>query len=169
MTRRSARSATSRTPSSRGARARPGRPAFVVVGNPGCRRVALFQAALARGGLPPATFVSYADLIAGRVSLEQAVPPGAVVRLESPGRDFLVEKALLAAGADEADADGPTRISRRQASRLAFDKGRIWYPRQWYLGLRALLRRLGEQLSRCPPCVRMNRPADVEEIGRAHV
>ncbi len=145
-------------------RTRSSRPRFVVAGNPGCRRVALFQEALARRGLPAATLVPYADLLAGRATLEQAVTAGAVVRLESPGRDFEVEKALLAAGADEPDADGPTRVSRRKVSRLAFDKGRIWYPRQWYLGLCALLRRLGEQLSRCPPGVRMNCPADVEVL-----
>jgi glutathione synthase/RimK-type ligase-like ATP-grasp enzyme len=45
-----------------------------------------------------------------------------------------------------------------------FDKGRIWYPRQWYLGFRALLRRIAQQLSRCPPGVRMNQPADVEVL-----
>jgi glutathione synthase/RimK-type ligase-like ATP-grasp enzyme len=136
----------------------------VVVGNTGCRRVTLFQEALARRRLPPAVLVSYADLLAGTVTLEQVVRPGDVVRLESPGRDFEVEKALLAAGADEPDADGPTRISREAAGRLAFDKGRIWYPRQWYLGLCALLRRIGRQLSRCPPCVQMSRPADVEVL-----
>jgi glutathione synthase/RimK-type ligase-like ATP-grasp enzyme len=87
-----------------------------------------------------------------------------VVRLESPGRDFEVEKALLAAGADEPDAEGPARIGREAAGRLAFDKGRIWYPRQWYLGFRALLRRIDAQLSRCPPCVRMSRPADAEVL-----
>jgi hypothetical protein len=134
----------------------------VVVGNLGCRRVALFQAALARRGLTPATLVPYAEVIAGRVTLEQVVRPGTVVRLESPGRDFEVEKALLAAGAAEADADGPTRISHRAALRLPFDKGRIWYPRQWYLGFRATLRRLDAQLARCPPHRLTSRPADVE-------
>jgi hypothetical protein len=133
----------------------------VVVGNPGCRRVVLFQEALARCRLPPAALVPYVDLIAGRAALEQVVGPGTVVRLESPGRDFEVEKALLAAGADEADADGPTRIGRRAAAGLAFDKGRIWYPRQWYLGYRATLSRLDEQLSRCPPHARTHQPADV--------
>jgi hypothetical protein len=133
----------------------------VVVGNPGCRRVVLFQEALTRCRLPPAALVPYADLIAGRAALEQVVRPGTVVRLESPGRDFEVERALLAAGADEPDADGPTRISRRAAGRLAFDKGRIWYPRQWYLGFRATLRRLDEQMSRCPAHVPTHRPPDV--------
>jgi hypothetical protein len=152
------------TSPTRSSKTRCRRSAFVVVGNPGCRRVALFQDALTRGRLAAATLIPYADLLAGRVSLEQVVPAGAVVRLESPGRDFEVEKALLAAGADEPDAEGPARISPEAAGRLAFDKGRIWYPRQWYLGFRALLRRIDTQLSRCPPCVRMNRPADVEVL-----
>jgi hypothetical protein len=136
----------------------------VVVGNAGCRRVALFQEALSRCQQPAAALISYADLIVGRVTLEQVVRPGAVVRLESPGRDFDVEKALLAAGADEVDADGPTRIGREEAGRLSFDKGRIWYPRQWYLGFRAILRRIGEQLSRCPPVVLTSPPDDVEVL-----
>ncbi|HEY7310229.1 MAG TPA: STM4014 family protein [Gemmataceae bacterium] len=140
------------------------RAAFVVVGNPGCRRVALFQEALTRCRFPPAVLVPYADLIAGRATLEQVVRPGTVVRLESPGRDFEVERTLLVTGADEADAVGPTRINRHAAAKLGFDKGRIWYPRQWYLGFRATLRRLDEQLSRCPPHVRMNWPPDIEVL-----
>ncbi len=135
---------------------------FVVVGNPGCRRVSLFQEALVRCQLPTAKLVHYADLLENKISLEQVVGPGTIVRLESPGRDFEVEKRLLAAGAEEPDAAGPTRINREAASELAFDKGRIWYPRQWYLGFRALLRRIGEQLARCPPHFLMSRPADVE-------
>src|SRR5690349_21175062 len=78
---------------------------FVVVGNPACPRVAHFQAAAARCGLPPAALVSYADLIAGRDTLERHVTAGAAVRLESPGRDFDVERLLLAAGADAPDSD----------------------------------------------------------------
>jgi hypothetical protein len=135
---------------------------FVVVGNLGCPRVAGFQAALARSGLPPAALLSYADLIAGRDSLERHVVAGSVVRLESPGRDWEVEKMLLAAGADEHDCDGPTRLPAEDALRLTFDKGRIWHPRQWYLGFRAVLRRIDEQLSRCPPHRMLEPPADVE-------
>lgn len=137
---------------------------FVVVGNPGCRRIALVQEALKRCRLRPALLVPYADLIAGRITLEQVVRTGTVVRLESPGRDFEVEKALLAEGADEDDVVGPTRISRHTAAQLAFDKGRIWYPRQWYLGFRAILRRLDAQVSRCPPHTCMSWPADIEVL-----
>src|SRR4051812_1006674 len=83
---------------------RAGRPDLVVVGNPGCRRVALLQAALERRGLPAATVVAYLDLLAGRVALEQVIRPGTVLRIESPGRDFEVERALLAEGARVEDA-----------------------------------------------------------------
>jgi glutathione synthase/RimK-type ligase-like ATP-grasp enzyme len=137
---------------------------FVVVGNPGCPRVAGFQAALARCGLPPAVLVAYIDLITGRDALEQYVVPGSFVRLESPGRDFDVEKALIAEGADEPDVDGPARIGRDEALRLEFDKGRIWYPRQWFRGFRAVLRKIARQLTGCPGHVVLSPPADVEML-----
>jgi hypothetical protein len=137
---------------------------LVIVGNLGCPRVAGFQSALLRCGLPPAAPLSYADLIAGKDTLERHVGRDSIVRLESPGRDFDVEKMLLAAGADEHDCDGPTRLAADAALRLAFDKGRIWHPRQWYLGFRAVLRRVAGQLSRCPPHRMLNPPADVEML-----
>ncbi len=87
-----------------------------------------------------------------------------MVRLESPGRNFEVEKALLAAGADEADAVGPSRIGRQASEQLVFDKGRLWYPRQWYLGFtHASCGRLEKSaLARCPPHVLTTPTADVE-------
>ena len=60
-------------------------PPFVLIGNPGCRRVELFQAALAGLGLPPAYLVAYADLLAGNAHLAEVVPPGAVVRIDRFG------------------------------------------------------------------------------------
>jgi hypothetical protein len=133
----------------------------VVVGNRGCRRVALLQAALERRGLPAATVVPYLDLLAGRVTLEQVVHPGAAVRLESPGRDFAVERALLAEGARVDDATGAARIGAEEALRLPFERGRIWFPRQWYLGFRELLGTVERQLAACPDHVAMNPPAAI--------
>jgi hypothetical protein len=52
-------------------------PPFVV-GNPGSRRVELFQAALGGWGFAPAHVVAYADILSGRAHLASAVPPGAV-------------------------------------------------------------------------------------------
>jgi hypothetical protein len=138
-------------------------PPFVVIGNPGSRRVELFQAALGGLELPPARLVAYADLLGGRAHLATIVPPGAIVRIESPGKDFAVEQALLLLGADEPDDQGAgyERIERVAVERLTFDKGRIWPLRQWYLGLRAALRLIGLQLADCPPHRLMAQPCDI--------
>jgi hypothetical protein len=138
-------------------------PQFVVLGNPGSRRLELFQAALEGLGLPPAHVVAYADLLAGRAHLAAIVGRGAVVRIESPGKDFAVEQALLALGADEPDAEHSRyeRLTRDAAERLVFDKGRILPLRQWYLGLRAALRLIADQLAACPAHQLMAAPGDI--------
>lgn len=149
-----------------------GVPDFVVLGNPGCPRVAAFRAALDRLGLPPARLVPYLDVIAGRVAMADVIRPGSVLRIESPGRDFEVERALVAEGADVADLDGdddssfpaPSRIDRYDALRCPFDRGLIFHPRQWYLGFREVLRRLDRQLRDCPPHGVMNAPAAIEVL-----
>jgi hypothetical protein len=135
---------------------------IVVVGNPGGHRVALFQEALAARGLAPAVIVPYADLLAGRATLEEFVTDGSVLRVESPDRDFEVERALIAAGADEQDEEtGAARVGRAEALRLEFDRGRILYPRQWFLGFRGLLCQVERQRASCPPHAVMNRPTDI--------
>src|SRR5262245_10800083 len=72
---------------------------IVVVGHPNHKRVTLFQEALARRGLSPAHLVSWREVLTRPAALRRAVGAGALVRLESPGQDFEVEKLLLAAGA----------------------------------------------------------------------
>lgn len=138
-------------------------PPFVVIGNPGSRRVALFQAALNRLQVPPAQVIAYADLLAGRVHLASVVTPGAIVRIESPGKDFDVERMLLTLGADEPE-DEPAwyeRIERPAIERLSFDRGRILPLRQWYLGWRAALGLIVQQLAGCPAHRLMAQPDDV--------
>ena len=140
---------------------------FVLVANPGSRRVELFQAALASAGLAPARLVAWADLLAGRAALGEIVRAGDAVRLESPGRDFDVERAILAAGAGEHDEDDPDgqlfdRATPREVDALGFDKGRILWPRQWYLGFRAALRAVRAQLEGAPPHRLLN---DVDDVA----
>ncbi|MBN1430387.1 MAG: STM4014 family protein [Anaerolineae bacterium] len=122
---------------------------FVVIANPDSRPLGLFQEALARCGLLPARLVSYADLIAGRMHLAEVVRAGDIVRIETPGRDFEIERQLIALGAGGPDLQ--SGISAEQALSLDFDKGRIWYPRQWYLGFCKVLRRIDAQLAGAPP------------------
>lgn len=137
-------------------------PGFVVVGNPGSRRLDLFQAALARLEQPPARIVPYAGLLSSDVILPDVVPTGAVVRIESPGKDFEVERQILAAGAEAAAGSTFAHIPTGSARRLAFDKGLILYPHQWYLGLEAALDLVTRQLDACPAHRLMNAPADIK-------
>src|SRR5581483_6573266 len=58
-------------------------PTLVVVGNPGCRRVAFWGAAAELLGWPPMRLVAYADLLLGRTTLADHVRPGDVLRYET--------------------------------------------------------------------------------------
>lgn len=123
-------------------------PDFVIIGSPQDRRVELFQAALIQLGLPPARVISYLDLIAGRVSLADSIQPTSIVRIESPGKDFEVERALLALGSEveEPDCQSYEHLSQCTVEELSFEKGRILPSRQWYLGYCQLLRHIEQQV-----------------------
>ena len=136
-------------------------PRFVVVGNPENRRVTLFQAALARAEAAPARVVSWIDLLTGRDALERAVTEGAIVRFESPGEDFAVEREILAIGAGVADEGEAPQIAAEAARQLPEDRGLILHPRQWYLGFREALRRCARALDACPPHARLNDPFEI--------
>jgi glutathione synthase/RimK-type ligase-like ATP-grasp enzyme len=134
---------------------------YVIIGNAGNRRVDLFQQALTARGLPPARLIAYRDLIARRVTLPEIVAPGSILRIESPGKDSEVERDLLIAGADVPDSPAFARISREEAQRLPMEKGRILYPRQWYLGYCQVLAEIERQRALCPPHTLMNHPDDI--------
>lgn len=130
---------------------------FVMIANPENRRVGFLQQALEHFSLPPATVVSYADLIVGKETLEQFNAPNTIIRFDSPEKNFEVDQAIVAAGADVPDDGQQQRISPAGTTELVFDKGLILYPRQWYLGWRYLLQQWEKQL-RCPT---MNHPQDI--------
>lgn len=137
------------------------RPRFVVIGNSENRRIHLSQKVLARFDLEPATIVSYLDLLEERVSLTSVVQPQTVVRLESPGENFEVERRLLAAGVDAAGEESYPYLSRSQVDELEFDRGLILNSRQWYLGFHRLLERIDRELADCEAVTLMNQPTDV--------
>ncbi|NET49872.1 MAG: hypothetical protein F6K09_14385 [Merismopedia sp. SIO2A8] len=113
---------------------------FVLIANPQSPRVNFFQQALASLELPPAQLVTYEDLLAQRCSLQDYDRPDIWFRFESPERNFGCDRAFISAGAD-LDPSGPHHcISAGAAYHLPADKGRIFYPRQWYLGWQKLLR-----------------------------
>ncbi|MBW4569744.1 MAG: STM4014 family protein [Tolypothrix carrinoi HA7290-LM1] len=127
----------------------------VIIANPENRRVNFFQQALKNLNLPPAIVVAYADLIAGK-TLEHFNTPDTIIRFDSPEKNFEVEKAIIAVGAEIA-AGKHQQINSVEAAKLIFNKGRILYPRQWYLGWRYLLQQWEKQLK----CSIMNHPQDI--------
>jgi hypothetical protein len=134
----------------------------VIIGHPESDRVLRFQAGLAEARQEPARVVGYADLIAGRVALPEAVQRGTVVRIDSPDRDFAVEREILALGVESGDEEGGyARASRAEVAALVDEVGAIRWPRQWYLGYREVLRRIARQLTECPPHRLMNHPDEI--------
>lgn len=125
---------------------------FILIANPENRRVGFLQQALTHFNLPPATVVDYADLISGKQTLEQFNAPNTIIRFDSPEKNFDIDKAIIAEGSREwgvgsGEIFNHQRISAEAATQLEFDKGRILYPRQWYLGWRYLLQKWETQLT----------------------
>ena len=138
---------------------------FIVIGSIGDRRLQLFAAALQRLGLPPAQQVSYQNVLTGKENLADIVSAGDVVRIESPGKSWLTEKLLLQVGAEAAQREaGYEALAHSEVTQLTFDKGRITYPHQWYLGFCATLDLIAHQLTQAPPHLSMNRTSAIKTM-----
>lgn len=138
-------------------------PRFVVIGNLGSKRVESFSMALERLGFAAPEVVQWLDILDGKVRLEEIVHEGDIVRLEWPGRDWEIEKRLLIKGAELCEIESHFRfIPKEQIEPLEWERGRIMPSRQWYLGLRQVLREIDEQLSAAPEHVVMNAPSEIE-------
>jgi hypothetical protein len=141
--------------------------------------VELFQLALARRGFRTARLVRWLDFLRNPAILSRELAPGTLLRIESPGRDWEVERALLRAGSTEPDDGFYLRLSAEQVDRLEFEKGRIHALRQWYLGFRAALRSIERALG-AAPCVQVfsapdaisamfDKPAGQQRLGTAGI
>jgi hypothetical protein len=111
---------------------------LVIVGNPGCRRVAFWQAAAARRGWPTAKVVTYADVLTGQTRLADHLGPGALVRLESAAENWDVFKLLLKHGLPAAGQEGYPVLDGPDIERLEYERGWLITPRQCYLGFTRL-------------------------------
>lgn len=115
---------------------------YILIGNPDNRRVRLFQDELAAQGHPPAIEIAYRDLLRDPAVLGDLPDEPFLVRQDSAGEDFEVERALLALGYDDAVAAGVDTIDPDAIAALEFDLGRILCPRQLHLGFLRLLETL---------------------------
>jgi glutathione synthase/RimK-type ligase-like ATP-grasp enzyme len=114
-------------------------PRLVVIGNPNCRRVGFWRSAASRLGWGGFHHVSYHDALQGRFD---PFPPNAVVRIETPGRDWETYKLLLKHGIEPAWQEGYPGLDHRAIDRLAYDRGWLVGPRQAHLGYLRLLNSL---------------------------
>ncbi|MDA7980663.1 MAG: STM4014 family protein [Pirellulales bacterium] len=124
----------------------------------------LFQTALNGRGSGAACVVSYFDVLQGSVSLfeslaqnEEDSTQGTILRIESPGEDHLVERALIARG-----ATGTSEISQASALRMRADHGRVRFVGQWFAGYSLLLADIESTLSILPNVSVQNHPAAIQ-------
>jgi len=125
----------------------------------------MFQQALAAEGCPPAHVVSYLELLRDGVERLAELPDEpALVRIDSAGEDFEVERQLLRLGYEDAVAAGVSTIEPHAVEALKYDLGRILCPRQAHLGFVRLLGRLERVLAEKRTWRLLNRPAAIVEL-----
>lgn len=115
---------------------------FILIGNSENRRVTLFQDALALQGLPPARVVPWRELVKRPALLAELPDADALVRIDSAGESWEVEKALLKRGYEAALEYGGQVLAPDVVDALVEDHGRILAPRQGHLGFLSVLSEL---------------------------
>lgn|GEM_PF-128770 len=129
---------------------------WVILGNPENRRVRFFQEALARKGQAPAEVIAWRAFLRAPEALGQMLRPGDVLRVESPGEDFEVERELLRWGREQTPA-GSVRIDDPVG--LTESRGRLLAPAQWLAGWKGALASVRAEVP--PGCVVLQDPDDV--------
>jgi hypothetical protein len=141
-------------------------PRYVSICNPDGKRWQLYARELAafwaeHGAAPEVEVVPWREVIPRDGDLDglAAFDRPAVVRLESPGRDWEVTQLLLQAGA----RDDPAEPSRDWLS-LPYQKGRLLRPGLFYRGFRRVLRGLRASFDRRPHLRPLSCPLDIAEL-----
>lgn len=137
------------------------RPPLVVLGNRSSKRLRDFSLDARRLGFAETQVLPYFDFITRRVSLADWLPARCVLRIESPGEDWEVEKLILSEGIGATAEEGGDPISKSGIARLPFRRGAIVRPRQWYLGYSAVLARIAGELDQRSDVTVMADPRDV--------
>jgi hypothetical protein len=136
--------------------------ALVVICNPDSARTESLVRSLLETGVAAPTLVPYSDILDGKVRLADVIQPGAIVRIESPGKDFRVERKILLLGAPMAEERDGNALSERFLQSAHPRVGEILAPRQWYYGWCELLHRMAAELEDCREHFLMNSLEDIE-------
>jgi hypothetical protein len=140
-------------------------PRYIAIANPDGKRWQAYAGALdafwqVRGVRPEVEVVPWKTLVPrdGNIDGLGAFDRPALVRLESPGRDFEVTRLLLEAGGRAVPGD------RADWSDLTFDKGRLVRPGLLYQGFRRVLVGLRTSFDRRPHLAPLSEPLDLAEM-----
>ncbi|MES2788880.1 MAG: STM4014 family protein [Planctomycetota bacterium] len=112
-------------------------PEILIVGPENSPRVATFADTAHRCGAPRVQAVSYLDVIHGNC---ESPRPGTLIRLESPGGCPATIRAFLKAGIAAVETERRVPISSSEIDNLTCHRGEMLHPRQWFLGLREIMR-----------------------------
>lgn len=140
---------------------------YVLIANPGSARARLFADAV-RAESPSSrlTIIPWLSIARGEFDLAARLPHGCVLRIDSAGQDFEVERALLELGYHERcnqRGDGEL-IEPNAICALAEERGRILAPRQLHLGFLRALDRIEAALGTRHDIVAMTSPAAIREL-----
>jgi hypothetical protein len=129
----------------------------------------MFQDALARQGQPPARVLRWLDLARDTAAVEEAfaaIPDEpALVRIDSFGEDFDVERQLLRRGAADIQRHERAWAMRpADIDELVFDRGRIVAPRQQHLGFLRVLGDVERVLAARPSLRVLSAPKSIERL-----
>jgi YheC/D like ATP-grasp len=141
-------------------------PRYIAIANPDSKRWQTYARDLAgfwaaRGVAPEIVVVPWRDVVPRDGNLDDlpAFNAPAIVRLESPGRDFEVTKLLLAAGVRDSPHEPATDWSR-----LVYRKGELVRPGLAYRGFGRVLRGLRAALDARPHLRPTTCPLAVAEL-----
>src|SRR5262249_12470170 len=111
----------------------------IIVGAAGDPRVAGYQAARKRAGLPSAILLDYRDLIADPDGAAARIPEGARVRIDSPGRGAQALAGILSHGIAKSARLGVYHLPGEEIETQVAERGRLLPPRQLYFGMEHVL------------------------------
>ncbi|TSC26666.1 STM4014 family protein [Corallococcus sp. Z5C101001] len=142
----------------------PTAPPFLIIGNPGNRRVTLFQEALIRAGLPPAHVLAWEAVARAPDVLLDLPDTERFVRIDAAGEDAGVERAFLKRGHADALAAGCDTVAPAPLDALPDEHGRVLCPRQHHLGFLRVLEDLSARFTLRPRWRVLSAPGAIADL-----
>lgn len=140
------------------------RPVVLIAGHP--PRIAAFQEALAAEGMAPALVFGWEALPEAPDRIAALMPPGAILRLDSPGRAFPTLAKLWREGAtDDPNPHLPAARLDDPAVEQAYLAGHLLAPAQAMRGLARLAARIAAALGLRPDVTAIQDPAAIALLG----